>query len=252
MDEEKVNMIKRIFCSKPKQKSYSEFHNYFVEVQQPPNELIRILDPARQPNLNWKMRALLIDWMMEVSSEFGLHRETFYLSINYLDRYVSTINNIEKRNYQLIGTTALYVACKIEEIFTPKLQFFVLATDNGYTRQQILEMERKLAMDLEWKLTPPSIETWIRLCLLKWDEFCKTHRKYNLQHMQFLEIFSIINEHLVDNGTRLPNEMSVIYYLSNHPAYKRYREVTQLIDTVILDVDYVEHKPQALIFAAVF
>lgn len=35
------------------------------------------------------MRAILIDWMMEVSSEFHLKRETFYLSTYYVDRYLS-------------------------------------------------------------------------------------------------------------------------------------------------------------------
>lgn len=34
------------------------------------------------------MRAILIDWMMEVSSEFTLKRETFHLSVRYVDFYL--------------------------------------------------------------------------------------------------------------------------------------------------------------------
>jgi Cyclin, N-terminal domain len=35
------------------------------------------------------MRAILLDWMMEVWNEFTLKRETVYYSINYVDRYLS-------------------------------------------------------------------------------------------------------------------------------------------------------------------
>lgn len=42
------------------------------------------------------MRAILIDWMMEVSMEFTLKRETFHYALNYVDRYLSTEANIEK------------------------------------------------------------------------------------------------------------------------------------------------------------
>ena len=54
------------------------------------------MDRSKQPMINYKMRAMLVDWMIEVTSEFGLKRETFYLALNYLDRYVGKISNIEK------------------------------------------------------------------------------------------------------------------------------------------------------------
>lgn len=46
-----------------------------------------------------------------------------------------------------------------------------MATDSGYNSAQILEMERILAIELEWKLTPPTMESWIKTCLAKWDEY---------------------------------------------------------------------------------
>jgi hypothetical protein len=68
----------------------------------------------RQPNLTWMMRAILLDWMMEVSQEFTLKRETFHLSINYVDRFLSAIPNLNKMELQLVGVAALYVASKVE------------------------------------------------------------------------------------------------------------------------------------------
>jgi len=60
------------------------------------------------------MRSILLDWMMEVSMEYFLKRETYYLSINFLDRYLSIKKNIQKIELQLIGVTCLYIAAKIE------------------------------------------------------------------------------------------------------------------------------------------
>lgn len=39
--------------------------------------------------IQWHMRLMLFDWMMEVSDEFALSRETFHLSITYVDLYLT-------------------------------------------------------------------------------------------------------------------------------------------------------------------
>ena len=103
-----------------------------------------IFQNNRQPDLTWRMRALLIDWMLEVSAEFDLRRETFYLAYNYLDRFINKVSNIQRADFQLVGTSALYLACKTEEIFAPKIELFRAATDHGYTKDQILEIERRM------------------------------------------------------------------------------------------------------------
>ena len=43
----------------------------------------------RQRYINIRMREILIDWMMEVSEEFMIKRDTLYISINFIDRYIS-------------------------------------------------------------------------------------------------------------------------------------------------------------------
>ena len=42
------------------------------------------------------MRAILVDWMMEVCSEFHLKRETFHLAVAYLDRHLSRSETVPK------------------------------------------------------------------------------------------------------------------------------------------------------------
>jgi cyclin E len=55
------------------------------------------------PVLSPQMRAILIDWMMDVCEAYKMHRETLYLAIDYLDRYLAAQKNIAKTVLQLIG-----------------------------------------------------------------------------------------------------------------------------------------------------
>ena len=68
----------------------------------------------KQTEINWLMRAILIDWMIEVAEEFGMKRTTLYSSVSYVDRYLSSVPTVNKSQLQLIGTTALLVAYKME------------------------------------------------------------------------------------------------------------------------------------------
>jgi hypothetical protein len=69
----------------------------------------------KQTTLTVTMRAILVDWLVEVHMKFRLVPETLYLCINILDRYLSIVD-VERSKLQLVGVTALFIACKYEEI----------------------------------------------------------------------------------------------------------------------------------------
>jgi hypothetical protein len=46
---------------------------------------------ANHPKLEPKMRAILIDWMMEVCQDFGLKRETFNVAVSVVDRFMAKV-----------------------------------------------------------------------------------------------------------------------------------------------------------------
>jgi cyclin E len=120
------------------------------------------------------MREILIDWMMEVCEEFMIKRDTLYISVNFIDRYISmTDYEIPKNELQLIGVTSLLVACKVEEVYIPRMNDFALATDGGYTKEQILEMEYKVMQTLRYKLHPMTLCTWSNWFLNMWDIFAE-------------------------------------------------------------------------------
>lgn len=69
-------------------------------------------------------------------------RETLYMAVNYVDRYLSRQSTpTRKSELQLIGVSALFFAAKLEEIYPPKLAEFAYVTDSACTEMEMREME---------------------------------------------------------------------------------------------------------------
>ena len=62
------------------------------------------------------MRAILLDWLIEVHMGFKFREDTLFLTIHIIDTYLS-VKKIERCNLQLLGITALFIACKQNEIY---------------------------------------------------------------------------------------------------------------------------------------
>ena len=70
------------------------------------------------------MRAILVDWLVQVHHQFSLHQETLYLGVGILDRYMAKVA-AQKKELQLIGVTSLFLAAKYEEIYPPEIGKFI-------------------------------------------------------------------------------------------------------------------------------
>nr|XP_033472865.1 G2/mitotic-specific cyclin-B2-like [Epinephelus lanceolatus] len=101
-----------------------------------------------------RMRALLVDWLVQVHSRFQLLQETLYLTVAILDRFLQ-VQPVSRRKLQLVGVTAMLVACKYEEMYAPEVGDFAYITDNAFTKSQILEMEQLVLRTLNFQLGRP-------------------------------------------------------------------------------------------------
>lgn len=79
-----------------------------------------------QPDIKAKMRSILVDWLIEVHRKFELMPETLYLTMNIVDRFLS-MKVVRRKELQLVGISAMLIACKYEEIWAPEVLFFVCA-----------------------------------------------------------------------------------------------------------------------------
>lgn len=117
----------------------------------------------KHPHLQPKMRAILLDWLMEVSEVYKLHRETYHLAQDYFDRFMATQRNVFKSTLQLIGITCLFIAAKVEEMYPPKLHQFAYVTDEACTEDEILSMEIIIMKELNWSLSPQTPVSWLNV-----------------------------------------------------------------------------------------
>ncbi|CAF0875347.1 unnamed protein product [Adineta ricciae] len=117
-----------------------------------------------QSDINCAMRTILVDWLIEVADEYKLNDETLFLCIQYIDRFLSTVN-VTRSKLQLLGTTCMYVASKYEEMYPPALEEFSFITDNTYETKHILRMEQILMKMLNFSISGPTYYTFMQYYL---------------------------------------------------------------------------------------
>ena len=106
-----------------------------------------------QQQMNHKMRARLVDWIIAVHHKMKLLPETLYLTIAIMDRFLEKVN-VVKDKVQLVGLTAFLIACKYEEIYPPEIADLHKVCD-AYTKNEILKMEKTILKALDFKLSYP-------------------------------------------------------------------------------------------------
>lgn len=167
---------------------------------------------TKHPNLDSRMRSILIDWLSEVSQEFRLQRETFYLAVDFIDRYLSNNSDVLRSSLQLIGITSLFIAAKIEEIYPPKLPSIAHVTDGACTEDEIIEEELVIMQSLGWSLCPVTVNKWLSV---------------------FLQIYSVINKQ--DNGDPNARSSGDAFLIPNYNS-SFFAEIAHLIDLCMLEI----------------
>jgi G2/mitotic-specific cyclin 3/4 len=135
-----------------------------------------------QTEIQWSMRAILMDWVVQVHTRFGLLPETLFLTVNYIDRFLS-MKIVSLGKLQLVGATAIFVAAKYEEINCPSVQEIVYMVDGGYSPDEILKAERFMLSMLNFELGWPGPMSFLRR-ISKADDYdleTRTMSKYLLE-----------------------------------------------------------------------
>ncbi|KAL7085669.1 hypothetical protein ACP275_14G292800 [Erythranthe tilingii] len=116
----------------------------------------------QQFDINERMRGILIDWLIEVHYKFELMEETLYLTVNIIDRFLSVNKSVVRKKLQLVGVTAMLLACKYEEVSVPVVDDLILISDKAYCRQEVLDMEKLMINTLQFNLSVPTPYVFMR------------------------------------------------------------------------------------------
>ena len=87
---------------------------------------------------------------------------------------------------------------------------------------------------MKWKLNPITLNYWLNFYTHQWDRFVETS--------PFVDEMKMIS----------PEKDLIKFREMSESSYFKYREIAQIVDLVILNVDFLQHDPQALIFAIMY
>jgi G2/mitotic-specific cyclin 1/2 len=127
-------------------------------------EIITLPNPDyidHQPDLEWKMRGILVDWLIEVHTRFRLLPETLFLAVNIIDRFLSA-EVVALDRLQLVGVTAMFIASKYEEVLSPHVANFSHVADETFSDKEILDAERHVLATLEYNMSFPNPMNFLR------------------------------------------------------------------------------------------
>lgn len=116
---------------------------------------------SKQPHISKWMRALLVDWMVEIQESFELNHETLYLAVKIVDIYLSQAE-VQKDSLQLLGAAALFIASKYDERVPPTVDDFHYICDGAYQRREMILMEMTVFKTIGYDIGIPLSYRFLR------------------------------------------------------------------------------------------
>ncbi|XP_026543574.1 cyclin N-terminal domain-containing protein 2 [Notechis scutatus] len=98
-----------------------------------------------------EMRALLVDWLVQVHEYLNLADETLHLAVHLMNSYLRA-GRVRIPCLQLLSATCLFLACKLEEHTCPEPAQLCFMMENSCSRKDLLQMERKILARLRFEL----------------------------------------------------------------------------------------------------
>ncbi|KAL0314956.1 UNVERIFIED_CONTAM: putative cyclin-A3-1 [Sesamum angustifolium] len=157
---------------------YEYLHNMEMEAKRRP--LLDYLEKV-QKDVTANMRGILIDWLVEVAEEYKLLSDTLYLTVSYIDRFLS-VNAINRQRLQLLGVSSMLIASKYEEISPPHVEDFCYITDNTYTTEDVVKMEAEVLKSLKFEMGNPTMKTFLR----KFTQIAQEDYESSSEKLEFL------------------------------------------------------------------
>ncbi|XP_046538136.1 cyclin-P [Equus quagga] len=130
-----------------------------------------------------EMRALVVDWLVQVHEYLGLAGDTLYLAVHLLDSYLRE-GRVRLHRLQLLGVACLFVACKMEECVLPEPASLCLLGAGSFSRAELLRAERRILSRLDFRLHHPGP----LLCLGLLSALARSGPQVTLLATYFLEL----------------------------------------------------------------
>jgi len=129
----------------------SFINNLFLEEEQ-------MEDFLASHKVTERMRVRMIDWMIEVLTNYKCDDNTFFIAVNTMDRFFKAYDTaIQPGELHLIGVAAMFMASKYEDIYPLRLRIVhEKIAHKKLSCQEIKEKETDISVKLGFVLGKPS------------------------------------------------------------------------------------------------
>jgi hypothetical protein len=112
-----------------------------------------------------------------VIDHFNLKREIVFIAMNYMDRYLATVKAVDKRMFQLLAMTCVYLSIKLyhhSHLLIPgsssTMESILHLSRGFFSRKEMERMEYDILHCLKWQVHPPIPHDFLHLVLSTKDE----------------------------------------------------------------------------------
>lgn len=112
-------------------------------------------------------RTILVEWLVEVSTNLGLKSQTLLKSVIVLDAALARMPNLTTENLQLVGIASLALAALYEQEFPTYMEEYVAITAS---RESILEMQETIFKLLGCSLSVPTEMDFLRILCIDYPD----------------------------------------------------------------------------------
>ena len=113
------------------------------------------------------LRARMIDWMIEVLTNFKCDDQTFFLAVSLIDRYFK--NKTEMReisDLHIIGVTCMFIASKYEDIYPLKMKMvYEKIAHSKLAIEDIKSLELDILQSINYQIPAPTLLDFLRVYL---------------------------------------------------------------------------------------
>ena len=130
-------------------------------------------------NISKDYRAKMVDWIVEVLTTFKTSEQTFFLTINILDRYFkNSEKNLSSSDLHISGVVAMFIASKYEDVIPILMRTVINKIGHGkFEVPQIEDKELEVLKTIGFKIGAPTIKEFLdRYCEELADILPKTDR----------------------------------------------------------------------------
>ncbi len=105
-------------------------------------------------------RRVLVNWIVDVSTQFSLSHCTVHLAVNIMDRFLAKTKVSDDR-LSLVAVAATWIASKYENVSGPSLAEFYYISNGVYSQLELKRMEGLMLNSLDWQVTVPTMPQFV-------------------------------------------------------------------------------------------